>query len=291
MLHYTGVPRIAETYSGTRHLALSLFGRDLSDAWMVMVSGLTAYFDVSGHYSQDHRAFACAGFAAPIEEWTDGFEPRWREVLGHVGIPELHMTDVWKAVQEGSMSGYNYALLMNTLHDLLKTYASNSFARIIDGEDLDKIVSDGDYPIRVAGVDIMDAVERWRDNRKKKGKKVGPKARVRVVFDDGEADFGTLVDAMPSGRKPIPDTSLDILPLQAADWLAWELSRLHYTHKKHKQHKAGVRFKPVRIRGPVWAAIRHMPKDWKFYYKGEWINIMMSTKEAEEHILRVSGNG
>ena len=291
MLLYTGVLRNAETYSGTRHLALSLFGRDLSDAWMVMVSGLTAYFDVSGHYSQGHRAFACAGFAAPIEEWTNGFEPGWREVLGHVGIPELHMTDVWEALQEGSISDENYDLLMDTLFDLLKTYASKSFARIIDGEELEKIVSDGDYPIRVAGVDIMDAVERWRDNRQKKGKKVGPKAPVKVVFDDGEADFGTLVDAMPIGRKPIPGTSLDILPLQAADWLAWELSRLHYTHKKHStQHKAG-RLKPVKIRGEAWTAMHHMPKDWKFYYKGEWIDIMMPTKEAKEQIRRVFGDG
>ena len=38
--------------------------------------------------------------------------------------------------------------------------------------------------------------------RSKGGVKTGPKEKFTVVFDDGEAHFGTLVDAMPSGRKP-----------------------------------------------------------------------------------------
>lgn len=288
MLPNTEVSQNAKTYSGTRHLALSLLGRDLTDTWMVMVSGLTAYFDVSGHYSNEARAFACAGFGAPVENWTEGFEPRWREELQKLGLDELHMTDMWLAVQEGTLSKIEYARLMLALHDLLKKYAAKSFARVIDGEDLNKILASGDHPIRVAGIEIMDAVENWRENRKKQGKKTGPKERFKVVFDDGEAHFGTLVDAMPSGRKPVSDNSLDVLPLQAADWLAWELSRLHWEHKRHAGHGGMM---PVMVRGEVWHAIHHLPRDWKYLRDGKWINILMPPKEAKAQVRQLLSGG
>ena len=273
MSPWTGALRDGETYSATRHLALSVFGADLKDAWMVMVTGLTAYFDVSGKPKEDARAYACAGFAAPVGNWTDKFEPVWLELLAEVGIPELHMTDVRARKKEGfrHLTDEIENHIMNVLADLLKNHAFKSFARVIDGDDLERIRDNGDAPLKVVGVEIMGAVDRWRTKRLKRGKPVGKEPRVEVIFDDGEQGKGALVDAV-SGKYPIFERSIDFPPLQAADWLAWELARLNYEHKKHKGHGGP---KPIRVRGPVWHAVRHLPRDWKYYHNGDWVNIFM----------------
>ena len=183
-----------KTYSATRHLALSIVGRDFTNVWMVAVKGLTAYSDVSGNPKEDARAYACAGFAAPIENWTDKFEPVWRRMLVDVGIPELHMTDVVARKKTGyrHLTDEIYNYVMNVLMDLLQAHASKSFARVIDGDDLQIIRDSGESPLKVVGVEIIRAAEKWRTNRLKRGKPVGPEPRVKVVFDDGEKGKGAL---------------------------------------------------------------------------------------------------
>jgi hypothetical protein len=131
-------------YSATQHLALSVFGADLRNAWMVMVSGLTAYFDVSKPEGEA-RAYSCAGFAAPIEEWVEGFEPAWRRLLAEAHIREFHMTDVAKHEKAGfrHITLPIYRRMMVTLVEAIKDLTAKSFARVIDGEDLKGILDSG----------------------------------------------------------------------------------------------------------------------------------------------------
>jgi hypothetical protein len=128
----------------------------------------------------------------------------------------------------------------------------------------------------VAGLSIIEATDKWRQNRLKRGQKVGPAPRVKVVFDDGEQGKGALVDAAPQGQVPSFEDSKVFLPLQAADWLAWELARLNYVHRKHLGEPA----KLLRVRGTIWHAVHHLPRDWKYYHNGRWLDIVMDQAQA-----------
>ncbi len=161
---------------------------------------------------------------------------------------------------------------MLSLHDLLKRHACMSFARVIENADLAPLEAAGVKPLVLAGVACMNAVEAWRHRRNHRLRRADS---VSLVFDGGEEGKGALRDATSEGvARPLFEDSCEATPLQAADWLAWELSRLNRLHIKHRGHGGEI---PIAVRGEVWAAVHHLPQDWKYYHKGEWVNIIRST--------------
>lgn len=263
------------TYSATRHLALSLHGSaDFQDVWMTM---LTAYFDASRMEHKEGSAYAVAGFGSSVDEWLK-FEGPWKKVLVQVGIPELHMADVAAKRKEEyrHLTSADYGLLMETLHALLQRHAAVSFARVIEREDVDRLTARGELPFVIAGVEVMRAVHDWRKRRSLR--KQATQVVEDIIFDDGDEGKGALVDATPKDiAHPIFRDSRAVVQLQAADWLAWEMARLDLTHQKHRGH-GGT--KVVAVRGTLWAAARHFPRDWKYYYNGTWVDIFMDQGEA-----------
>jgi hypothetical protein len=164
---------------------------------------LSAYFDVSGHVDDDARAFAVAGFAAPDAEW-DRFNAAWPDLLRAAGIPELHMAHVAAKKKAGfrDLTGDGYKGLMLDLHDLLKRHASKSFARIIEGDDLEAIRRRGGSPIAIAGAAVIEAVSDWRAKRNSRQHRCDP--LTAVVFDDGEKGKGQLLKVAPQ-CAPCPE--------------------------------------------------------------------------------------
>jgi hypothetical protein len=233
---------------------------------------LACYFDVSGKQDDpEARAFVVAGFGAPVSSWL-ALDAPWREMLSRAGICEFHMAAInyHKAKGYDHLTGEAYARLMNEAYPLIQQHVAVSFARVIEWKNLHSLVESGRKPFVVAGLSAMQAAETWRGRRNARNRV--NEAFADVIFDDGEDGAGALVDATPPGMvKPIFRPSCLFPGLQAADWLAWELSRLQWKHDKHRE-SSGVP-ELVAVRGTMWYAQRELPKDWKYYHEGSWVDI------------------
>jgi hypothetical protein len=241
---------------------------------------LTAYFDVSGKPDSETHTYAVAGFGSADKEWAR-FGSAWSPVVQRIGFPALHVTDVASKKKRGfrHMTAEIYGDLMLSLHDLLREHAAVSIVRVIETQDLLAMEARGEKPFAVAGISAVEAAEGWRRRRNKRKRRSDP---LRVVFHHDEVGRGALLDALPA-NLPIPEFESDPAPLQAADWLAWEMAPLNLLHKKHRGHGGQ---KLVAVRGTVWAAIRHFPCDWKYYYQARWVNIMADQPVGAIRVFR-----
>lgn len=231
---------------------------------------LTAYFDVSGKPGDGARAFAVAGFGSSDRKWKK-FEKAWLPVLAGAGLDALHMTDLVarKNRHVRHVTDEMYAELITELFLLLERHTAISIVRLIEGDDLAEVKEQGQRPLVLAGLSAMEATAQWQARRNNRKRRCDP---LSFVFHQGEEDKGALIAAAPKSLPaPVFRSTSEAIPLQAADWLAWEMSRLNLLHNRHRGHGG---YKPVLIRGEVHAAIRHLRRDWKYYHEGRWVDII-----------------
>ncbi|MGH7574553.1 MAG: hypothetical protein ACREM1_05400 [Longimicrobiales bacterium] len=238
------------------------------------MGSLATYFDVSGNAEDSANAYAVAGFGSSDSKWR-AFEQAWPAVLQRAGIPALHMTDVANKKKRGfrHITTQIYGELMLSLYQLLQEHAWISIVRVIEGLDLIALASAGKEPLAIAGCSAIEAAAKWNDRRNRRKRRADS---LEVIFHHGESGRGTLLKSIsPSFPVPSFRAHTEALPLQAADWLAWEMARLNLLHRKHRGHGGQ---KIVAVRGTVAAAIRHFPRDWKYYHDGDWIDIVGSKR-------------
>lgn len=213
-------------FSGIAELAGGLSWRH--DAGVLLA---WLYYDESGEYKDGKlTGLTMGGVVSTAEKWCE-LERRWRAVLDEYGIPEFHMADFERwlkpfdfTLPDGSRDKVKHNNLLNALLDLMIEYVEG-----MHGYACTSILRDGDNAHReyiedcVIGATKDAVLGTWqlyqeplhlvfdRQNHFKDLKKYA------AFYDFGETSerLGTLTTG----------NSKDILALQAADILAYEMQR------------------------------------------------------------------
>jgi hypothetical protein len=209
---------------------------------------ITAAFDASGDKS---TAYQCvAGFASSENDWR-AFIASWSQRLAQDGIaffravdaafftgPFLHLKD--RADKEELRKA-----LFRDLMDILKRNVYHRFGCVIKNNSFDKMSEElrAKFQLSAYTLASLSCERQFRRWLLRDFSGCNPDMKVRMVFEDGDEGFGDLSawvntskGTVPVSREPKKDTVLEdgsrrygFVPLQAADWLAYEL-RLALQH-------------------------------------------------------------
>lgn len=265
----------ASGYSPVEHLARSIWLKGWREGLLGMFTG---YYDASG--GRDTGFMAVAGFVADVRKW-EVFEGSWRLVLAKFDLPYFHMKEF--APSRGPFESWKgqETKRANLLRDLIQVVHETADFWIscsMRNEILDVATKrygvrfdGGAYPL-VARFCIARAHEFMR---KRHGK-----AEIQHVFESGDQGKGKLVGMIErlnnhakllrvQGKRdpkmdpyPIPlpifkpsrDTATEkgLLPLQAADLVAWEF------HKMHRE----ARLDSIQLRRPLQELRKRLPGEY-----------------------------
>jgi hypothetical protein len=179
-----------------------------------------AYFDDSGH-PDDQAAVVVAGFISTEEQWLL-FEREWKEILEREGMESFHMTDfekskVWpQHKKDDILRKLVITIQLRTRRSFSQTVMINDYREINDAYAFEECVG---TPFALAGRTIAKNINSWKRNYMENDSKLV------IVFEDGTKHKGDFIDAMERDKLPCPlfAGKGDAVPLQAADWLAWEM--------------------------------------------------------------------
>jgi len=179
-----------------------------------------AYFDDSGH-PNDQEAVVVAGFIAAAGQWLL-FEREWNAILEREGMEIFHMTDfehskVWPQHKKEA--------ILRRLVNTIQIRTKKSISHIVMMKDY-KIVND-EYafeecigtPYALAGRTTAKSLNNWKRDH------MQPEDNLLVFFEDGTKHRGNFMDALKRDGLSCPDfiKKAEATPLQASDWLAWEM--------------------------------------------------------------------
>lgn len=218
------------------------------DPGKVIMAMLTGAFDASGDKS---TAYYCvAGFASSESDWR-GFSEAWSKRLAKDGI------EFFRAVDAAFFTGPFLHLserpdkedirkaLFSDLMDILKRNVFHRFGCVIKNNSIDKMSAEMRAKFRLSAYTLasLSCERQFRKWVLQDFSGCNPNMPVRMVFEDGDEGFGDLsawinafTGTISVSREPKKDIVLDdgitrygFVPLQAADWLAYEL-RLALQH-------------------------------------------------------------
>lgn len=207
------------------HLRLSLFARQ-DDVFCM----LTAYFDDSGTSATDPVAVV-AGYLATANMW-EMFTGRWNALLGQYGIKQLRRTDLENF--KGEFEGWNPSRrteFVKKAHAIIRRCTCVGFGLGIIKSDFEKVIPET-HPFRSYGLygwcaqGCLAGVKTWCDAK-------NLNEPIQYVFEagtPGDDQFSQMLGILyrdPVRRKEDriggwSFQSKDILPLQAADLVAYE---------------------------------------------------------------------
>ena len=221
----------SESYSSIEHIAMALhFGR-----WEeTLFAMLTAYFDASG--GEEQHSVVIAGFVQTAKNWVE-FEREWRVFLDRYQVPHLHMKEFahstgpfekWKEKEREPTR----RAFMNEALTLINKHGCWSFATVVDSEDFNQVVRDlniGHFlgnAYLFAAQSILSFITAWCDERRMN-------QPMEYIFEKGDPKQGMLKEIMEHDGLPEPifrpkkpkDSQVAIAPLQASDFLAYEVRR------------------------------------------------------------------
>jgi len=200
---------------------------------------LTAAVDCSKDKANTY--FVMAAFVSSAEEWTT-FDAYWRARLAKDSLPYFHMNPFAHATTHPQkpfdktwigQENRRKALLADLL-DIIHSHAWRRFICMLSMNVLDSFSLDSRRTyipslIAFAGQLLWTEIERWRREEKWAN-------QVEMVFEQGDDDVGTLMDAFRRGTGVIPSFRhkkdnpekgiVGFTPLQAADILAYESQKL-----------------------------------------------------------------
>jgi hypothetical protein len=203
---------------------------------------MLACFDASGHES-DQPYLVVAGFVSSAGDWDD-FSVRWTERLRADGLPYFHAQQF--ASSTGIFDGWKdqEAKRRALGRDLMEVVAAHAYRWFMNGvqpSDMTKTFSDEErrqFHINgyaLCGRTCVADLGRWLRGEQLEWNTRPPD----LVFEDGDIGKGLLQDLLVKHNYPAPQflpgkkpktTALGVVepfvPLQAADWLAYEGFRL-----------------------------------------------------------------
>lgn len=176
-----------------------------------------AYFDDSGH-PNDQDVVLVAGFVSTKEQWHL-FERDWRQVLDPLGIDVFHMADF-----EGSprWSRFQKDVTVERLARTVATRAQFLIAHVVPMAAYRTINEEYAFEQEIGAPYALAARTAARSLNEWKARQPG-RDEVLLVFEHGSKHKGDFIEVMKRDGLPTPSfAAKECLPLQAADFLAWE---------------------------------------------------------------------
>jgi len=212
------------------HLADALyFGWWKEGIWAV----LTFYADASGS-EHDQAVTVVAGFINSANNWVD-FDREWRAFLDLYGVPYLHMKEFAHSKGPFEIWRDNETTRQKFLADALRIIQKNgctSFVTAIHSQAFNDVIRArhllpffGNAYLFAART-CLSSILGWCGDKRMN-------APLEYIFEAGDAKQGVLREIMKSDGMPEPifrhkcdvDPARSILPLQAADFLAYEIAK------------------------------------------------------------------
>jgi hypothetical protein len=199
---------------------------------------LTAALDCSE--DKNRKFFVMAALVSSAEEWA-GFDLAWRARLKEDGLPYFHMNPFAHATThpqkpfDKSWIGQEARRrkLLKDLLEIIQAHTWHKFGCILPAQSFkmfSDIAREGFMPsmIATAAKLVWPEIEMWRRRERFR-------QQARMVFEQGDADKGTLIKAIEgmTGRVPSFEYKQDypekgivgFTPLQASDILAFEMQK------------------------------------------------------------------
>ncbi|MGB8682618.1 MAG: DUF3800 domain-containing protein [Candidatus Binatus sp.] len=204
-------------YDSFWHLHHALFWGDDDLAY-----AHTAYFDDSG--KKQAAMLVVGGYVSSVRRWEYDFNPAWRLMLARHQLQEFKRHSFGNPPAEDRVLA-DFAQIINdyTLHAFSCGIVMADWERAnaiypMTGMHL--------YPYAICARTCVKLVRDWcRENDYRRDE-------VEYLFDDGSEDadqFGKLLkmDRDPEVKAivPVPAPSHRVLPIQSADYIAWEIHR------------------------------------------------------------------
>jgi hypothetical protein len=252
-------PKIRDYGSPLDHIAAAI-----NASAGTLFAMLTGYFDDAG--GADHGYTVVAGWVSTVERWRE-FAEQWDSMLAGFQVPFFDMKTLshFKGVyakweKQPQMKNDFIAAACR----IIASFAQYQFASIVPHVAFAK--ANESYRLKehvgneyaLAGVSCALKMRDWaRQN--------SPQS-FEVVFEDGTAKRGKLVDAMrkehfaePIFRpsRPTDDGRPHVVQLQAADFLAYEVRKVQ---KDDPDETRAIEKHRISLRKLIW-----VPSDWAIY--------------------------
>jgi hypothetical protein len=214
------------------------FSVHVRPAGSVVMAALTGYFDDSGEDEGGHSCVVIAGFVADLDSWHV-FEPAWQAALDKAEVPYMHMREIMDPNSPlGKFAGKeNEAARKNFFIDLIRAVRDANlwaFGALVRLDDLKRFNTDHQQNLQsiplalygcmteVTAKEPPSTVEIVLDKIDK------PESRIAIAMEyaatDPKGDIGEALKVLPLKRT---DSFKDVLGIQAADFLAWEVRKQH----------------------------------------------------------------
>ena len=197
---------------------------------------LKAYFDDSGDEKDPQEKVSClAGWVATVDQW-EYFEKKWQEALKEHEVPYLHMKEFAPRIKPFKKYKKDEAGRVALLQSLIKVMAGaqlEGVASVVKMADLlyfndrhhDDINSYA-FNLHTCMNIISDRwpdtiVEMWLDRTNK----IGPKINKAIEYCKSDRYWGDYSDKLIPIPLPKELNFKKVIPIQAADLLAWELRK------------------------------------------------------------------
>jgi hypothetical protein len=205
-----------ESYDAFWHLRHALFWGD-SD----LVFALTAYFDDSG--AMDTDMAVVGGYISTVRKWEVDFNPAWRLLLAKHHLEEFHRYDFRRFPRPEHLPILKeFATVANdyTIYAMACGIDMTAWREVNAIYEMEEY---GLYPYPICARSCVRLVREWcRSNDYAQNE-------VKYIFDENSQHaecFRKLlrIDSDPDVRKiiPVPGASVEVWPLQSADFFAWE---------------------------------------------------------------------
>jgi hypothetical protein len=216
------------------------------------------YLDESGKQDDpQHKCISFGGYLGPVDDWPQ-FEAGWRAALDAFGVPYFHMREFNK--ERGvyaHLSKDQKAEFLKRLVSVIAASRFKAYGAVVRLTDLDRFNAAHGLKLDAYSVAVYSTLleisldlpgipmKLWVDHFDRSASKLR-QAEEHILSDvyypqsvENYRTFLTLA-ALPKTQ-----TFREVLPVQAADFAAWELRKLHYQNSGwFEDEKPGVDANP-----------------------------------------------
>lgn len=242
---------------------------------------LIGYFDESYTHPPAPRVYTLGGYISTDRKWKR-FQREWGSVLDVAGIPFFHMAkyEARKKEYEGWTNEKRIRIL-RTLHSIIKKRVMAGFAVSLMLSDYEEIMTDEikayfGNPHQFVTIACMRHIAKWHYEQ-------NYKENISYVFESGsgyDADVmrlltGVINDERQANVYRVNSCSIEnkrkLLPLQAADILAYEVTKVH-AREVDSDNTRPVRQSVKNLRLPNI-------NEWYYYTKKELLELINDARE------------
>jgi hypothetical protein len=178
----------------------------------------STYCDSSG--KGELPVVTVAGWVASTESWKQ-FEIDWRIALASFDVPYLHMREFAHSLppfEHFKGSEGKRAVFLSTLTEIIHSTAIAVLGCLVPTQ-VFELVNESFYLREEFGNEFTLAALITIIN----GERVFGLERMQYFFEDGDEGKGSLIDILRKHEHPLPIFQRGSVPLQAADFAAYEL--------------------------------------------------------------------